>query len=293
MSLRKERNEQNEQAWHAHFEQGRRDLSASVEAALMDDGVLTQQWLYESDEQDASQPSGILARLAQRFTSSFVAMKPEIPQQQMSPYERSFSQDREAYPATLPANSQLPMPALQPDMPLVRVIDTVIPSDGREERTDTGSQKPHALKRNAKVRLETTEQPAIAKAMPSPQREEQETGEALLADVRDALSQHQIPSVPAVQREQQSTLLYSALRSAPASFLSGSGAFESEQSDVMIVNAHITTSSVVLVTLTTNPGPVVVQYISLQPEVGFTVHLTAPVMMRTTFNYAIVLGETV
>ncbi len=38
MPLREERNEQNNQAWRAHFERERLDLSASVEAALMDDG---------------------------------------------------------------------------------------------------------------------------------------------------------------------------------------------------------------------------------------------------------------
>ena len=73
--------------------------------------------------------------------------------------------------------------------------------------------------------------------------------------------------------------------------LSGSGAFEYGQSDVIVTNPAITASSVVLVTLTTNPGPVVVQYISLQPRVGFTVHLTAPTSTRTTFNYIILQGE--
>ncbi|WP_149403847.1 hypothetical protein [Dictyobacter arantiisoli] len=73
--------------------------------------------------------------------------------------------------------------------------------------------------------------------------------------------------------------------------LSGSGSFESGQSDASVPNPYITASSVVLVTLTTNPGPVVVQYISLQPQVSFTVHLTAPTANHTIFNYIILLGE--
>jgi hypothetical protein len=71
----------------------------------------------------------------------------------------------------------------------------------------------------------------------------------------------------------------------------GSGAFESGQCDVSVANTHVTSSCVVLVTLTANPGPVVVQYVSLQPQVGFTAHLTAPAAMRVPFNYVILAGE--
>jgi hypothetical protein len=74
--------------------------------------------------------------------------------------------------------------------------------------------------------------------------------------------------------------------------LAGTGVFEYGQMDVIVTNPAITAASVVTVTLTSNPGPVVVQYVSLQPRVGFTVHLTAPTMTRTTFNYIILEGET-
>jgi hypothetical protein len=73
--------------------------------------------------------------------------------------------------------------------------------------------------------------------------------------------------------------------------LSGSGVFESGQSDLMVHNPHITQSSVVVITLTSNPGPVVVQYVSLHPHEGFTIHLTAPATMKTSFNYVVLLGE--
>lgn len=73
--------------------------------------------------------------------------------------------------------------------------------------------------------------------------------------------------------------------------LSGTGLFASGQSDVTIANVSVTAASVVLVTLTSNPGPVVVQYVSLQPQVGFTVHLTAPTALEAAFNYIILLGE--
>lgn len=73
--------------------------------------------------------------------------------------------------------------------------------------------------------------------------------------------------------------------------LFGGGVFESGQADVTIEEPLITDKSVVMVTLTSNPGPVVVQYISLNPLVGFTVHLTAPASKRTTFNYVVLEGE--
>jgi len=227
----------------------------------------------------------MLARLARRFTSSFTAVKPELPQEQASFVSSPPNQDTmEAY-QSLPAGKQLSMPTISADPPLVRVVDTVMSPDPVRE-TRAVPQKRRSLKRNGKVLLQTTEQPAIAKVLLPPHVEKQETGEVLLADVREALSGPPAPSIVPQWREERSVPSV-----APVSAY-GSGVFESEQSDVMITNALVTASSVVLVTLITNPGPVVVQYISLQPQVGFTVHLTAPVTMRTTFNYVILLGET-
>ncbi len=338
MTLREERNEQNKQAWRAHFEQERLDLSASVEAALIDDGTLAQHWQDELDEQDDPQPatggteivpprlslqsrmlpvvqsesfgtattdahqaasshieeeeersSGMLARLARRFTSTFtainLAVKPGISQQQaeVSDAERTFTQDREAY-QSISNRGQVSAPADYSDMPLVRVIDTTPSFASSVETTPPQAQpqKHRSLKRNGKVRLETTEQPALAKAS---LLEDQETGGALLAaDVKDALSHHQTPPI----LPEQSNTAYKMVGAVMHNPLSGSGVFESEQSEVMVANTCITAASVVLVTLTTNPGPVVVQYISLQAEVGFTIHLTAPVATHTTFNYVVV-----
>ncbi len=73
--------------------------------------------------------------------------------------------------------------------------------------------------------------------------------------------------------------------------LSGCGMVECGQQEIIVANKYITASSVVLVMLTNDPGPVVVQYISLQPQVGFTIHLTAPAAMKASFNYVVLLGE--
>jgi len=73
--------------------------------------------------------------------------------------------------------------------------------------------------------------------------------------------------------------------------LCGSGEFSCGQNDAVVKNPAVRASSVILVTLTSNPGPVVVQYVSLLPYEGFTVHLTAPTTMHARFNYMIVSSE--
>jgi hypothetical protein len=73
--------------------------------------------------------------------------------------------------------------------------------------------------------------------------------------------------------------------------LSGTGFFEDGQCDLIITNKYVTATCVIQIMLTSNPGPVVVHYISLQPRIGFTIHLTAPTNARTSFNYIILLGE--
>jgi len=71
----------------------------------------------------------------------------------------------------------------------------------------------------------------------------------------------------------------------------GTGKFECGQRDVTLSDPSVTASSVVLVTLTANPGPVVVQYVSLQPGRGFTLHLTAPTPTGAPFNYVVLGGS--
>lgn len=70
----------------------------------------------------------------------------------------------------------------------------------------------------------------------------------------------------------------------------GSGTFEVGQGDAAVANQQIAGSSVVVVMLSSDPGPVVVQYISLRPGSGFTVHLSAPARTKATFNYVVFQG---
>ena len=64
--------------------------------------------------------------------------------------------------------------------------------------------------------------------------------------------------------------------------------FESGQCEVAVADVNVAVSSVVVVMLAGDPGPVVVQYVSLQPRTGFTVHLSAPAKNKTPFNYRII-----
>jgi hypothetical protein len=73
--------------------------------------------------------------------------------------------------------------------------------------------------------------------------------------------------------------------------LSGSRTFKRGQGEIAVENTHVTPSSVITTMLTGDPGPVVVQYISLRPGVGFTVHLSAPAEKETSFNYVVMPGE--
>ncbi|HEY4034508.1 MAG TPA: hypothetical protein VGL94_11155 [Ktedonobacteraceae bacterium] len=73
--------------------------------------------------------------------------------------------------------------------------------------------------------------------------------------------------------------------------LCGSGEFSCGQRDVVVKNPVVRASSVIVVTLTSNPGPVVVQYVSLLPYEGFTVHLTASTTMHARFNYMILSSD--
>jgi hypothetical protein len=72
--------------------------------------------------------------------------------------------------------------------------------------------------------------------------------------------------------------------------LSGSSTFKRGQGEIAVENPHVTPSSVITAMLTGDPGPVVVQYISLRPGVGFTVHLSAPAEKEASFNYVVMPG---
>lgn len=70
-------------------------------------------------------------------------------------------------------------------------------------------------------------------------------------------------------------------------YILGNGAFESGQQEVTVLDQNVMEGCIVQIMLLNDPGPVVVHYVSVQPHIGFTAHLTAPAAMRTAFNYII------
>jgi hypothetical protein len=72
--------------------------------------------------------------------------------------------------------------------------------------------------------------------------------------------------------------------------MAGSSVLKRGQRDVVVTNARISPSSVVVVTLVEDPGPVVLKYVTLQPQIGFTVHFSAPAEAEARFNYMILMG---
>src|SRR2546421_3615245 len=73
--------------------------------------------------------------------------------------------------------------------------------------------------------------------------------------------------------------------------LAGSGVVKQGQRDVVVTNTHISSSSVVIVTLIEDPGPVVVKFITMQPQIGFTLHFSDSAKTEARFNYVILMGE--
>jgi hypothetical protein len=155
-----------------------------------------------------------------------------------------------------------PMPALHP-----LLSRTPLP----EELSPSLQQRQQLAGRTTKVRLQ-----AVPKSEP------------LLNPVERNIPLHEVPTFPQlsiVKNENED--VYEAVDSSPLEKVTGSGVFESGQGEVVIMNSCITLASVVVVTLTGDPGPVVMQFVTLRPAVGFTVHLSSSAKNRTPFNYVI------
>lgn len=147
-----------------------------------------------------------------------------------------------------------------------------IPASRPSEVTFQTSSKPGLTKRTTKVRLQVV-----------PKTDATQRAKEVVLPLSDIATNPSLPAIPQTDGRIETPHSF-AYRAG----LSGSGEFESGQADVAVANTHITTASVVVVMLAGDPGPVVVQYISLQPTIGFTVHLSASTKHVTPFNYTII-----
>ncbi len=140
-----------------------------------------------------------------------------------------------------------------------------------EELSPSSKQRQQLAGRTTKVRLQ-----AVPKSEP------------LHNSVEMNIPLHEVPTSPQlsiVKNENDDVL--EAVDTGTLEKITGSSVFESGQGEVAIVNTCITPSSVVVVTLIGDPGPVVVQFVTLRPAIGFTVHLSSSATNRTPFNYVI------
>ncbi len=250
-------------------------------------------------EQPKPQNTNMFARFAQRFTSSIAAImqpdtytwEPTQPEQDNAPQEKHL--------ATLPPTSAVaPIESAQKPT----VIDA-IPATPSQPLLPPVKSKQRLAGHTAKVHLQTAQ---MAKATPYPKEEKDVYGwsvetneplrEPLTVNVRLRERAQPLPSpiqlaAPSlceeIQTGQEKLLEEKPVHAVGIDYVTffGTGLFQKGQGELMVRNTYITETSVVHVTLTSNPGPTLVQYISLHPEVGFTLHLTAPADTKTTFNY--------
>ncbi len=321
-----ELDEQTQQQWQSRFAQERVDFSASVEATLTDSSLQEKQWAEETDSsvqvskgmmlipprlslqsrpmpvvrpgafsQPAAQPempstpgpgarpvpstqsANVLVRLAQRITTSLASFGASMqsPAYTVQTGEiQSFAQTGEAW--AIP--SAIHTTAKQSE-PHFSTMTDAVPVSRPAATPQSVQSKQRLAGRTAKVRLQTA--PALEDVYKLAAMKEPLTSNSG-KDEMDITTNVHLSTVDRTERRTDG---------ASGRSLSGSGVFEKGCSDMMVANSHVTASSVVVVMLASDPGPVVVQYISLQPQVGFTVHLSAPTKMRTPFNYVILLGK--
>jgi hypothetical protein len=244
--------------WQSRFAKERLNLSASVEEALAEPSI--QEELLSEEPDDAGEPSS--------RPHNTTIIPPKLSLQSKS------------------------MPAVQvePAKPAQAVVvDTAPALHTRPVETPTKGQKKHRLAgRTTKVRLQAvpkTEKKPGAKVQP-------ETVD--LDHQQPAIDGHRTKAGSDAQPYTEPIAMAGMERDASTitrGRLSGSGVFEQGQEEITVMNAIISSSSVVIVTLINDPGPVVVHYVTLQPLTGFTIHLSAPAMKKTSFNYVILMME--
>lgn len=144
---------------------------------------------------------------------------------------------------------------------------------GRSTKVHLQAVRPEQIHEPITERFPTLENTALA-AEEEPARTE---------DLAREPEQSSAPPEPAPHKQPEPV-------AAPPQLFMGSGIIEQGREEVTVASARISAQSVVVVMLTGNPGPVVVQYISLQPESSFTCHLSAPVSASTPFNYLVWTG---
>ncbi len=253
-----EQDEQDKQRWHARFAKERQGLSVSVNETL------AEPYLHEDfDEELHDEPESMPQ------TSQKLLIAPRLSLQ----------------------SKQMPAVHIVPDK-LVRPLHVdPSPVTNHIEVPPVAPKKKRLAGRNTKVHLQAVPktEKRIAKRMASSPGivdstiVEQAIPDSALSLPDTRINEHMTERPIAVSLTKDEKFAREKL--------AGAGQFLQGQSEITIENSHVSASSVVMVNLLGNPGPVVVQYYTMLPDYGFKVHLSSPVSANTPFNYVIFLGE--
>lgn len=222
------------------------------------------------EERDEQAQQQWLARIARE--REYLSASVEEALQQPVVDDEQWEEEAENVESPVATRATLVPPVLSlqsKPMPTVHPLHSRTPLP--EELSPSLQQRQQLAGRTTKVRLQ-----AVPKSEP-PQHM-----------IERNIPLHEVPTFPQlsiVKNENED--VHETVDSSPFEKVIGSGVFESGQGEVAIMNSYITLASVVVVTLIGDPGPVVVQFVTLRPAVGFTVHLSASAKNRTPFNYAI------
>lgn len=279
-------------------------------------------------QKEAAPNQNVFKRFIQHLTSPFTAPNATAPQEEpmvQAGLNHPRSQDTAVLPEVHSLSQQARPYERRDSSPLPTIIDAV-PSVRppvmpiARQVDDTGKYR--VAGRNAKVRLETTPMPSVRPTAPSADVPKQtsviQTHNTDALDIREPVNvllrtlptdknsngdvspmkkssisgnrgeTIEFPSSEHRQDTSRTADVKMDTESDERKSLSGTAMFENGQCDYMVKNTRITSSSVVQVMLTANPGPVAVHYVTLQPQVGFTIHLTGPTAVKTPFNYIII-----
>lgn len=294
--------------WRSRLAQGRLDLSASVEATLAEESSWEDPELEEED--DSSAQASAPARkavISPRLSLQSKPMSAVRPDTSLVPVKQNYTHlappaPGEREPGTAAQNANI----------LARIAHRITSSLGGigSAFQPGGAGSPSTLERS----VTQYSSPAQTWASSVPTTQSSIASETANSRLAGRTTRVRLKAVPKPDKQDQPEVtqtepLESTETPTPSTgtrlpivggsketvtaptFLPGSGVFESGQGDAAIANKHVTSSSVVVVMLAGDPGPVVVQYVSLQPQVGFTVHLSAPAKAKTAFNYVILAGE--
>ena len=258
MAWSQDPDKQTKQRWYSRFAKERLNLSASLEEALAEPSI--QEDLLSEEFDDAGEP------VSKPHSTAIIPPK--------------LSLQSKSMPAV---HVEAPKPAQ------VAVVDIApAPSTCPVETPTRGQRKQRLAGRTTKVRLQAV-----------PKSEKKPGGRVLPETVdldhqRAPVVDHQTkeagdaqPDSDGADKDKMERQVSTNIRGK----LSGSGVFERGQEEITITHPLISPASVVIVTLVGDPGPVVVHYVTLQPQTGFTIHLSAPAMKTTSFNYVILMTE--